>query len=104
MDFVIHGGPGTSPLQTLRDNCTRSVTAPGTHPFCSFRCDFEDTAQYRASAMNAKGELSAYASVVVKSRFAGLVSFTVYFKKIYSQVKKQLSKIAAFFSRIQGRA
>lgn len=39
---------------------------------CSFSCDFEDTAQYRASAMNAKGEFSAYASVVVKSRFAGL--------------------------------
>ncbi|KAJ8776612.1 hypothetical protein J1605_015201 [Eschrichtius robustus] len=36
----------------------------------SFRCDFEDTAQYRASAMNAKGELSAYASVVVK-RYKG---------------------------------
>lgn len=33
-------------------------------------CDFEDTAQYRASAMNAKGEFSAYASVVVK-RYKG---------------------------------
>lgn len=32
-----------------------------------FRCDFEDTAQYRVSAMNSKGELSAFASVVVKS-------------------------------------
>uniref|UniRef100_A0A8C0H1R0 Myomesin 1 n=1 Tax=Chelonoidis abingdonii TaxID=106734 RepID=A0A8C0H1R0_CHEAB len=40
-----------------------------------FRCDFEDTAQYRASAMNVKGELSAYASLVVKSRFAGHISF-----------------------------
>ena len=79
MDFVNHGGPGTSPLQTLRDKCTRCVNGPSTHPIHSFRCDFEDTAQYRASAMNAKGELSAYASVVVKSRFAGLVSFTVYF-------------------------
>ncbi|XP_039646183.1 M-protein, striated muscle isoform X10 [Perca fluviatilis] len=34
------------------------------------RCDFDDTAQYRVSAMNSKGELSAYASVVVK-RFKG---------------------------------
>ncbi|XP_073344175.1 myomesin-1 [Pagrus major] len=34
------------------------------------RCDFDDTAQYRVSAMNAKGELSAFASVVVK-RFKG---------------------------------
>ncbi|XP_066579524.1 myomesin-1 isoform X2 [Amia ocellicauda] len=34
------------------------------------RCDFDDTAQYRVSAMNAKGELSAYASVVVK-RYKG---------------------------------
>lgn len=33
----------------------------------SFRCDFDDTAQYRVSAMNSKGELSAFASVVVKS-------------------------------------
>uniref|UniRef100_A0A669ERQ8 Myomesin-1 n=1 Tax=Oreochromis niloticus TaxID=8128 RepID=A0A669ERQ8_ORENI len=33
------------------------------------KCDFDDTAQYRVSAMNAQGELSAFASVVVKSRF-----------------------------------
>ncbi|XP_024910202.1 myomesin-1 isoform X3 [Cynoglossus semilaevis] len=36
------------------------------------KCDFDDTAQYQVSAMNAKGELSAYASVVVK-RFKGEV-------------------------------
>ena len=36
---------------------------------CSSRCDFDDTAQYHVSAMNAKGEQSAYASVVVKSTF-----------------------------------
>ncbi|KAA0723880.1 Myomesin-1 190 kDa connectin-associated protein 190 kDa titin-associated protein [Triplophysa tibetana] len=30
------------------------------------RCDFDDTAQYRVSAMNSKGENAAYASVVVK--------------------------------------
>ncbi|XP_060920158.1 M-protein, striated muscle isoform X3 [Labrus mixtus] len=34
------------------------------------KCDFDDTAQYRVSAMNANGELSAFASVVVK-RFKG---------------------------------
>ncbi|XP_048856832.1 M-protein, striated muscle isoform X1 [Brienomyrus brachyistius] len=34
------------------------------------RCDFDDTAQYRVSAMNSKGELSAFASIVVK-RFKG---------------------------------
>uniref|UniRef100_A0A8C0B910 Myomesin-1 n=1 Tax=Buteo japonicus TaxID=224669 RepID=A0A8C0B910_9AVES len=33
-------------------------------------CDFDDTAQYRASAMNVKGEISAYASLVVK-RYKG---------------------------------
>uniref|UniRef100_A0A665WLT9 Myomesin-1 n=1 Tax=Echeneis naucrates TaxID=173247 RepID=A0A665WLT9_ECHNA len=33
------------------------------------RCDFDDTAQYHVSAMNSKGELSAFASVVVKSKF-----------------------------------
>uniref|UniRef100_A0AAX7UFV0 Myomesin 1b n=1 Tax=Astatotilapia calliptera TaxID=8154 RepID=A0AAX7UFV0_ASTCA len=33
------------------------------------KCDFDDTAQYRVSAMNSQGELSAFASVVVKSRF-----------------------------------
>uniref|UniRef100_A0A8C8G1H2 Myomesin-1 n=1 Tax=Oncorhynchus tshawytscha TaxID=74940 RepID=A0A8C8G1H2_ONCTS len=31
------------------------------------RCDFDDTAQYRVSAMNSRGELSTFASVVVKS-------------------------------------
>ncbi|KAL7876220.1 hypothetical protein AOLI_G00111830 [Acnodon oligacanthus] len=36
------------------------------------RCDFDDTAQYRVSAMNSNGELSAFASVVVK-RFKGEV-------------------------------
>nr|XP_046148210.1 M-protein, striated muscle-like isoform X1 [Oncorhynchus gorbuscha] len=36
------------------------------------RCDFDDTAQYRVSAMNSRGELSTFASVVVK-RFKGEV-------------------------------
>uniref|UniRef100_A0A8C1PFY3 Myomesin 1b n=1 Tax=Cyprinus carpio TaxID=7962 RepID=A0A8C1PFY3_CYPCA len=31
------------------------------------KCDFDDTAQYRVSAMNSKGETSAFASVVVKT-------------------------------------
>uniref|UniRef100_A0A8D0GZ81 Myomesin 1 n=1 Tax=Sphenodon punctatus TaxID=8508 RepID=A0A8D0GZ81_SPHPU len=47
----------------------------GMHSLEINKCDFEDTAQYRASAMNVKGELSAYASLVVKSRFAGNISF-----------------------------
>ncbi|XP_004853244.1 myomesin-1 isoform X1 [Heterocephalus glaber] len=42
----------------------------GMHTLEINTCDFEDTAQYRASAMNVKGELSAYASVVVK-RYKG---------------------------------
>nr|XP_020019294.1 LOW QUALITY PROTEIN: myomesin-1 [Castor canadensis] len=42
----------------------------GMHTLEINECDFEDTAQYRASAMNVKGELSAYASVVVK-RYKG---------------------------------
>uniref|UniRef100_A0A4W5NR81 Myomesin 1 n=1 Tax=Hucho hucho TaxID=62062 RepID=A0A4W5NR81_9TELE len=36
------------------------------------RCDFDDTAQYRVSAMNRRGELSTFASIVVK-RFKGEV-------------------------------
>ncbi|XP_041046572.1 M-protein, striated muscle isoform X1 [Carcharodon carcharias] len=42
----------------------------GVHSLEINKCDFDDTAQYRASAMNAKGELSAFASIVVK-RFKG---------------------------------
>ncbi|ERE81854.1 myomesin-1-like protein [Cricetulus griseus] len=42
----------------------------GMHTLEINKCDFEDTAQYRASAMNVQGELSAYASVVVK-RYKG---------------------------------
>ncbi|XP_078794342.1 myomesin-1 isoform X17 [Oryzias latipes] len=36
------------------------------------KCDFDDTAQYRVSAMNSQGEQSAFASIVVK-RFKGEV-------------------------------
>ncbi|XP_018123405.1 M-protein, striated muscle isoform X2 [Xenopus laevis] len=42
----------------------------GIHSLEIFKCDFEDTAQYHASAMNVKGENSAYASLVVK-RYKG---------------------------------
>ncbi|XP_064409654.1 M-protein, striated muscle isoform X2 [Latimeria chalumnae] len=42
----------------------------GVHSLEINKCDFDDTAQYRASAMNIKGELSAYASLVVK-RYKG---------------------------------
>ncbi|NXJ16233.1 MYOM1 protein, partial [Odontophorus gujanensis] len=42
----------------------------GLHSLEISTCDFDDIAQYRASAMNVKGEISAYASLVVKSRFA----------------------------------
>ncbi|MBN3279839.1 MYOM2 protein, partial [Polyodon spathula] len=38
------------------------------HSLEIYKCDFEDTAQYRASAMNVKGELSTIFSIVVKSR------------------------------------
>ncbi|KAM8823137.1 myomesin-1 isoform 3-T3 [Spinachia spinachia] len=37
------------------------------------RCDFDDTAQYRVSAMNSEGERSVFASVVVK-RFKGEIN------------------------------
>uniref|UniRef100_A0A671QW30 M-protein, striated muscle-like n=1 Tax=Sinocyclocheilus anshuiensis TaxID=1608454 RepID=A0A671QW30_9TELE len=39
------------------------------------KCDFDDTAQYRVSAMNSKGETSAFASVVVKSESWSLLHF-----------------------------
>lgn len=45
----------------------------------SFRCDFDDTAQYRVSAMNSKGELSAFASVIVKSTFHRVFHQTITF-------------------------
>ncbi len=51
------------PLEAVKDAvvvCNMSV--------CNSRCDFDDTAQYRVSAMNSKGEASAFASVIVKSR------------------------------------
>ncbi|XP_047205759.1 M-protein, striated muscle [Girardinichthys multiradiatus] len=40
------------------------------------KCDFDDTAQYRVSAMNSQGEQSAFASVVVK-RFKGEIDETL---------------------------
>ncbi|XP_018408912.1 PREDICTED: myomesin-1 [Nanorana parkeri] len=47
----------------------------GLHSLEIYNCDFEDTAQYHASAMNVKGENSAYASLVVK-RYKGELDVT----------------------------
>lgn len=44
--------------------------------FYNFRCEFDDTAQYHASAMNVKEEISVYASLVVKSRLQN-ISFNI---------------------------
>ncbi|XP_019402147.1 PREDICTED: myomesin-1 isoform X2 [Crocodylus porosus] len=49
----------------------------GLHSLEISTCEFEDTAQYRASAMNVKGELSAYASIVVK-RYKGEIDDTFF--------------------------
>ncbi|KAM6218324.1 myomesin-1 isoform 2-T2 [Rhynchocyon petersi] len=56
----VHATPGKYIIESRYGMHTLEINA----------CDFEDTAQYRASAMNVKGELSAYASVVVK-RYKG---------------------------------
>ncbi|XP_075389018.1 myomesin-1 isoform X2 [Tenrec ecaudatus] len=56
----VHANPGKYIIESRYGMHTLEINA----------CDFEDTAQYRASAMNTKGELSAYASVVVK-RYKG---------------------------------
>lgn len=56
---------------TWTSKCTVKVICNGCVSNTSVsnsRCDFDDTAQYRVSAMNSKGENSAFASVVVKSR------------------------------------
>ncbi|CAI9602040.1 unnamed protein product [Staurois parvus] len=47
----------------------------GLHSLEIYNCDFEDTAQYHASAMNVKGENSAFASLVVK-RYKGDLDVT----------------------------
>lgn len=50
--------------------CIRDIDSAGLLSLSSrFRCDFDDTAQYHVSAMNSSGELSTFASVVVKSMF-----------------------------------
>lgn len=48
----------------------------GLHSLEINNCNFDDTAQYRASAMNVKGELSAFASIVVKRFKAELDDFS----------------------------
>lgn len=59
--------------------------------FCHCRCDFDDTAQYRVSAMNSKGELSAFASVVVKSmsKMIFLLSSKCSYVKCINECKTQ---------------
>lgn len=54
----------------------------------SFRCDFEDTAQYRVSAMNTQGEQSAIASVVVKSRLFSLTASHSHVQESLLPIKK----------------
>ena len=62
----VEEGEGLRAHQSLKNVCILDID----HLILgSFRCDFDDTAQYHVSAMNSKGELSAFASVVVKSRF-----------------------------------
>ncbi|XP_076992003.1 myomesin-1 isoform X3 [Tamandua tetradactyla] len=56
----VHANPGKYIIESRYGMHTLEINA----------CDFEDTAQYRASVMNVKGELSAYASIVVK-RYKG---------------------------------
>ncbi|XP_053099304.1 myomesin-1 isoform X2 [Hemicordylus capensis] len=56
----VHANPGKYAIESRY----------GMHSLEINKCDFDDTAQYRASAMNVKGELSAYASLVVK-RYKG---------------------------------
>ncbi|XP_060730165.1 M-protein, striated muscle isoform X1 [Tachysurus vachellii] len=60
------------------------VSSYNVHSLEINRCDFDDTAQYRVSAMNSKGELSAFASVVVK-RFKGEVDESLPTPKIYKR-------------------
>ncbi|XP_040209960.1 myomesin-1 isoform X2 [Rana temporaria] len=47
----------------------------GLHSLEIYNCDFEDTAQYHASAMNVKGENSSFTSLVVK-RYKGDLDLT----------------------------
>ncbi|XP_063307582.1 myomesin-1 isoform X1 [Pelobates fuscus] len=47
----------------------------GLHSLEISKCDFDDTAQYQASALNVKGEVSSYASLVVK-RYKGDLDVT----------------------------
>ncbi|KAM8967470.1 myomesin-1 [Pelodytes ibericus] len=47
----------------------------GLHSLEISKCDFDDTAQYHASALNVKGEVSSYASLVVK-RYKGDLDVT----------------------------
>uniref|UniRef100_H3ASF7 Myomesin-1 n=1 Tax=Latimeria chalumnae TaxID=7897 RepID=H3ASF7_LATCH len=52
----VHTSPGKYKIESQYGVHSLEINKP---------CDFDDTAQYRASAMNIKGELSAYASLVL---------------------------------------
>ncbi|XP_023598657.1 myomesin-1 isoform X2 [Trichechus manatus latirostris] len=67
----VHANPGKYIIESRYGMHTLQINA----------CDFEDTAQYRASAMNVKGELSAYASVVVK-RYKGEFDDTCFHARV----------------------
>nr|XP_033789856.1 myomesin-1 isoform X2 [Geotrypetes seraphini] len=56
----------------------------GIHSLQINNCDFDDTAQYRASAMNVRGEQSALASLVVK-RYKGDFDITSFHVGVSSQ-------------------
>ncbi|KAB5579521.1 hypothetical protein PHYPO_G00195990 [Pangasianodon hypophthalmus] len=60
------------------------VSSYNVHSLEINKCNFDDTAQYRVSAMNSKGELSAFASVVVK-RFKGEVDESLPAPRLYKK-------------------
>ncbi|KAF4089395.1 hypothetical protein AMELA_G00066070 [Ameiurus melas] len=60
------------------------VSSYNVHSLEINKCDFDDTAQYRVSAINSKGELSAFASVVVK-RFKGEVNESLPAPRLYKK-------------------
>ncbi|XP_075926109.1 myomesin-1 [Petromyzon marinus] len=55
---------------SLKPEKYRVVNKFGVHTLDIYNCEFDDTAQYSATAMNAKGQSSTVASLVVK-RFKG---------------------------------
>lgn len=68
-------------MNVLMDR-TNDFTRSNLALFLHYSCDFSDTAEYRMSALNVKGESSAFASVIIKSKCTRLLEcnciFTVY--------------------------